>query len=389
MEHTQPKNISKEPVLDITSAFSEKNDSNFDVPQIDYLPAIKPDSEPKKSSNKMHINLLSRHLIASQKQMRVVSFNEYKKLSLQKLEEHVSNRIQDLEGISYLKALLPPMDASIEEITKLHSKQPNMSEAADIILKHLHAQYLLGMPAKLPPMLLVGPPGTGKTRFMRKVTEALKLPFCDISLAGIADNVKMLGLSKYWQSADAGIIASTMAASDYANPVFMLDEIDKAGVSERGNPLDALLLLLESDTAKFFKDEFLNIPMDLSHSSVIATANSIDRLAAPLLSRFVILNIPELDFEGRKTMVQTTYSELIEQSGYNVVFPPALDDDVVSQLAEAAKSGRELKRTLEDAMLNALRKFTPESKPAIIRLKASHISRPRANAQTRSIGFTS
>jgi len=353
------------------------------------LPAIKPDSEPKKSSNKMHINLLSRHLIASQKQMRVVSFNEYKKLSLQKLEEHVSNRIQDLEGISYLKALLPPMDASIEEITKLHSKQPNMSEAADIILKHLHAQYLLGMPAKLPPMLLVGPPGTGKTRFMRKVTEALKLPFCDISLAGIADNVKMLGLSKYWQSADAGIIASTMAASDYANPVFMLDEIDKAGVSERGNPLDALLLLLEPDTAKFFKDEFLNIPMDLSYSSVIATANSIDRLAAPLLSRFIILNIPELDFEGRKAMVQTTYSELLAQSGYNVIFSPALDDNVVSQLAEATKSGRELKRTLEDAMLNALRKFTPESKPAIIRLKASHISRPRANAQTRSIGFTS
>jgi ATP-dependent Lon protease len=169
----------------------------------------------------------------------------------------------------------------------------------------------------------------------------------------------------------------------------MLDEIDKAGVSERGNPLDALLLLLESDTAKCFKDEFLNIPMDLSYSSVIATANSIDRLAAPLLSRFIILNIPELDFEGRKTMVQTTYSELLAQSGYNVIFSSALDDDVVSQLAEAAKSGRELKRTLEDAMLNALRTFTPESKPAIISLKSSYISKPRSNSQTRSIGFTS
>jgi sulfur carrier protein ThiS len=108
-----------------------------------------------------------------------------------------------------------------------------------------------------------------------------------------------------------------------------------------------------------------------------------------LLTRFIILNIPELNFEGRKTMVQTTYSELLAQSGYNVIFAPALDDDVVSKLAEVAKSGRELKRTLEDAMLNALRMFTPESKPAIIRLNASHISRPRANAQTRSIGFTS
>jgi ATP-dependent Lon protease len=376
------------PITEKTSASTHKMDLNFYQQKNDSLPDIKLLPSPEKSSCVARINLLSKHMIESHKLVRVVSINQYKKLTLQKLEDHVANRIRDLEGISHLKALRPPLEASIEEITKLRSEQPNMSEAADLILKHLHGQYLLGLPAKLPPMLLVGPPGTGKTRFMRKVAEALKLPFCDISLAGLSDNIKILGLSKYWNSSDAGIIASTLAASDYANPVFMLDEIEKAGVSERGNPLDALLLLLESETAKCFKDEFLNIPMNVSYSSVIATANSINGLSSPLLSRFVILNIPELDFEGRKSMVRTSYSELLAHSGYNIAFEPTLDDDVVSQLAKKPKSGRELKRTLEDSILNALRTFTLEDNPTFIRLRSIHISKTTSDSQTRSIGFT-
>lgn len=96
--------------------------------------------------------------------------------------------------------------------------------------------------------------------------------------AGISDSIKIPGLSRYWSTADARLIASTIAGSVFGNPIFLFDEIDKAGYSERGNPLDTLLLLLEEETSCRFKDEFIGIPMNVSFASKLAKANSTQSL---------------------------------------------------------------------------------------------------------------
>ena len=109
-------------------------------------------------------------------------------------------------------------------------------------------------------------------------------------------------------------------------------------------------MLTEKDTAKEFNDDFLELPMDTSHCSVIAMANSIDNLPAPFLSRFECIPIQQLDYEGRITMVQTVYRELIEDEALESLISPNLDEAVVHQFANSALAGRELKAAIHDAV---------------------------------------
>jgi SpoVK/Ycf46/Vps4 family AAA+-type ATPase len=322
----------------------------------------------------------------------LTSENAYRKLTKLKLEDQVQARLKEMYGIAEKKKMLKVLPAVIDKIKVLRYEQPNLSEIADIVISHLHGQCILGRPAKLPPILMVGAPGTGKTRFMRKIAEAINLPFCDISLAGISDSIKITGLSKFWGTADAGLIASTIAESSVGNPIFLFDEIDKAGHSEKGNPLDTLLLLLEEETSCRFKDEFIGVPMNVSFSSVLATANSIDDLPPPLLSRFIVVNVPELDMEGRITMVRSVYDELLKHKGYDDVLETDIADDVAHCFAKSPYHGRELKRAIEASALNVLTQVSVENKPKTkLHIELRHLSSYKTTNKTPTprIGFMS
>lgn len=359
----------------------------------------------QQSSHKpIRINLLRnlRHqdtmLIESKKDPMLIEWktlaseDAYRNLTKLKLEDQVRARLKEMYGIAEKKKMLKVLPEVIDKIKTLRCEQPNLSEIADIVISHLHGQCILGRPAKLPPILMVGAPGTGKTRFMRKIAEAINLPFCDISLAGISDSIKITGLSKFWGTADAGLIASTIAESSVGNPIFLFDEIDKAGHSEKGNPLDTLLLLLEEETSCRFKDEFIGIPMNVSFSSVLATANSIDDLPPPLLSRFIVVNVPELDMKGRITMVRSVYDELLKHKGYDDILETDIADDVAHCFAKSLYHGRELKRAIEASALNVLTQVSVENKPKTkLHIELRHLSsyKPTNKTPTPRIGFMS
>ena len=143
------------------------------------------------------------------------------------------------------------------------------------------------------PLLLVGPPGVGKTRWARRVAEIVHTPFAWISFAGLNNSMLITGSDRGWATGRPGLAAMMIAQFHVANPVLLIDEVDKAaGGSQNGDPVSALLPLLESETARQFADNYLLGNLDLSAVSWILTANSIDGLPNALLSRVAVLRTP-------------------------------------------------------------------------------------------------
>jgi ATP-dependent Lon protease len=250
------------------------------------------------------------------------------------------DRMRELGGSRYI--IKPSTVAAVDD---LYDASPNFREVVDDLRKSLALAVAGNEAVQFIPMLLLGEPGLGKTYFAKRLAHVLATGFEFVSMSSLTAGWVLTGASAQWHNARPGKVAQTLIEGEYANPVVVLDEVDKAGGDARYDPMGALYGLLERDTAVHFKDEFIDVDMDASHILWVATANDDSAIPEPILNRMNVYEIERPDAEGSRKIALAVYREILEQHRW--AFPPEPSENVLDRLAAIAP--RDMRKLLLDA----------------------------------------
>jgi ATP-dependent Lon protease len=248
------------------------------------------------------------------------------------------------QRFSIKPSALPDIDALIEEL-------PNFEAPLQDIRRQLALCLSSDDPLDLEPMLLLGDPGIGKTHFARKVAKLLGTGYSFLGMSSLTAGWILSGASAQWKNAKPGKVFDALVHGDYANPVIVVDEIDKAGGDAQYDPLGSLYTLLEHDTAREFVDEFAEVPIDASDVVWIATANEARSIPEPILNRVNVYEIDAPDAEGSLRIARSIYRELRNEHSWGRQFPEEASRATMERLAQLKP--REMRRVMLAAFGNA------------------------------------
>lgn len=243
-------------------------------------------------------------------------------------------------------------DAStLVELEGLAAAAPNFADAIGIVIRAAHMSFLMGSPFSLPPLLLLGPPGVGKSYFARRLAEALGTPLVSYPMNLADDPGVLIGHSLSWRGSRAGLLARALVENSSASPIVFVDEIDKTLWTDHGDPLDAFHSLLEPENAQGFVDAYIaEAPIRADMVLWIATANDLSGLKPSLIDRFLILHVDPPDAGGRAILLHGLFAQALART--QAQLSPTLDREIHILLQDV--SPRRARMVLELAIAHAV-----------------------------------
>lgn len=302
-------------------------------------------------------------------------------------KDRLTKLTQKLRSLTCYRPLrLPGIDVE-DRIAHLMAEFPNFSRVTRSIVG-VHARLLeRGISHRMPPILLLGPPGVGKTVYAEAAGELLSAPVLRVDFASENSPAGLAGSSNFWSNSSPGRLFNLLAFGEgsdpVANPVIFVDEMDKAPKNAQYDITGPLLRLLEKTSAQTFVDQSAShIVLDTSQVRWILTANQLDGVSEPLRSRLVIFNIKPPTEQQAMGIAQSIASKTVQEFGVER-FHSKLPESILADCA--SMTPREVRLRIEIAIALAITEDVDCITPAI--WKNSAIDEEPLQERRRSIGF--
>ncbi len=282
------------------------------------------------------------------------AFERYIRSAPKESRARLSLILEQAQALGHRRALKTLPDDWRERLDTLDERFPNFQNAIAFMRRQFALESLGVGAIKLPPTLLSGPPGIGKTEFANVFCELFELPnpvVIDVSQS--QNSAALCGTDAHWSNAEPGMVFSTLMSVDCANPVIFLDELDKAGSSSESHRdcLAPLHTLLEQRSAKVFHDLSIRNKLAIDTSNVIwiAAANDIERVKAPIKSRFISFEIAVPSRADRAVIAQNIFTNILSSNLWGGNFLNYLDQAVVDHIIDSGLPPRRMKQLLFSA----------------------------------------